>query len=295
MRVYCIIGVSAYHLNRNITSCHLLNLQIKGEHMSKRIAFFDSGLGGLTVLSKAMDELPNEDFLFFADTLHVPYGVKKPEDVKRYIHQSIEIILQEDVKAIVIACNTATSLAISELRDKYTIPVIGMEPAVKPAVEINRPTGKRVLVFATAITLKESKYIDLVRRVDDMNIVDSLPLPELVEYCEALNFDKKVIKDYFIKKLESYNLDEYGTVVLGCTHYPFYKRILKELLPEHIKIIDGSDGTIKRLSQILRANSLFSLHGRNHDVKFLCSSQSEEYMKKMQTALDIFRKMNQFT
>ncbi|MNP24549.1 Glutamate racemase 2 [compost metagenome] len=170
-----------------------------------------------------------------------------------------------------------------------------MEPAVKPAVEINRPTGKRVLVFATAITLKESKYIDLVRRVDDKNIVDSLPLPELVEFCEALNFDTKVIKEYFMNKLESYDLDEYGTVVLGCTHYPFYKRILMELLPEHIQIIDGSNGTVKRLTQILKANSLFSLQGRNHEVKFLCSSQSEAYLKKMKTALDIFREMNKFT
>ncbi|MNO38918.1 Glutamate racemase 2 [compost metagenome] len=261
--------------------------------MSKKIAFFDSGLGGLTVLSKAMDELPNEDFLFFADTLHVPYGVKQTEDVKRYIHQSIEIILQEDVKAVVIACNTATSLVISELRDKYAIPVIGMEPAVKPAVEMNRPAGKRVLVFATAITLKESKYMDLVRRVDDKNIVDSLPLPELVEFCEALNFDKKVIKDYFYKKLDSYDLDGYGTVVLGCTHYPFYKQILKELLPEHIQIIDGSNGTVKRLSQILMANSLLNVNG-NRDVKFVCSSESDEYMKKMRTALDIFREMNNF-
>ncbi|MNW44247.1 Glutamate racemase 2 [compost metagenome] len=236
--------------------------------MSKRKAFFDSGLGGLTVLSKAMDELPNEDFLFFADTLHVPYGVKKTEDVKRYIHQSIEIIVQEDLRlwsgcgqAVVIACNTATSLVISELRDKYTIPVIGMELAVKPAVEINRFIGKRVLVFATAITLKESKFIDLVHRVDDLNIVDSLPLPELVEFCETLNFDKKVIKEYFISKLESYDLDEYGTVVHGCTHYPFYKQILKELLPEHIQIIDGSNGTIKRLTQVLKVHSLLNLNG----------------------------------
>ncbi|MNW43191.1 Glutamate racemase 2 [compost metagenome] len=256
--------------------------------MSKRIAFFDSGLGGLTVLSKAMDELPNEDFLFFADTLHVPYGVKKTEDVKRFIHQSIETIVKEDVKAVVIACNTATSLAITELRDKYEIPVIGMEPAVKPAVEINRPTGKRVLVFATAITLKESKYIDLVRRVDDINIVDSLPLPELVEFCEALNFDNNVINDYFLKKLENYDLNEYGTVVLGCTHYPFYKRFLMKLLPKHIQIVDGSKGTIKRLTQILNANSICNLSGK-HDVKFLCSNHSEEYLKKMKTALDIFR------
>ncbi|MNN77406.1 Glutamate racemase 2 [compost metagenome] len=83
--------------------------------------------------------------------------------------------------------------------------------------------------------------------------------------------------------------------MLGCTHYPFYKQILKELLPEHIQIIDGSNGTVKRLSQVLKANSLVSLHEGNHDVKFLCSSQSEEYLKKMKTALDIFREMNEYS
>ena len=167
--------------------------------------------------------------MFYADTLHVPYGTKAKEDVKSYIHHAMETIMKEEVKAIVVACNTATSMAISDLRKAYPIPVIGMEPAVKPAVEINRSSGKRILVLATPLTIKESKYRDLVRRVDSMHIVDSLPLPELVEHCEALNFDQKVMKDYFTKQFESFDMNEYGTIVLGCTHYPFYKSILSDL------------------------------------------------------------------
>ncbi|ANA78586.1 glutamate racemase [Paenibacillus glucanolyticus] len=255
-----------------------------------RIAFFDSGLGGLTVLSAAMRELPQEDFLFFADTLHVPYGTKAKEDVKSYIHDAIKTIMQEEVKAIVIACNTATSMAISELRRTYPIPIIGMEPAVKPAVEINRSSGKRILVFATPLTLRESKYRDLVRRVDSMHIVDSLPLPELVEYCEALNFDQKIMNAYFTEKLDGFDLNEYGTVVLGCTHYPFYKKILSDLLPEHIQIIDGSTGTVNRLIQVLRANDLLSSSG-TQDVRQLNSSQSMEYAEKMGKALSIYREI----
>lgn len=255
-----------------------------------RIAFFDSGLGGLTVLSEAMKELPQEDFLFYADTLHVPYGTKAKEDVKSYIHHAMETIMKEEVKAIVVACNTATSMAISDLRKAYPIPVIGMEPAVKPAVEINRSSGKRILVLATPLTIKESKYRDLVRRVDSMHIVDSLPLPELVEHCEALNFDRKVMKDYFTKQFESFDLNEYGTIVLGCTHYPFYKSILSDLLPAHIRMIDGSKGTVNRLIQVLSDNDLLSSSG-NRDVKLFNSRQSMEYTEKMKKALSIYREI----
>ncbi|WP_410769380.1 glutamate racemase [Fontibacillus sp. BL9] len=259
-----------------------------------RIAIFDSGLGGLTVLSAALKELPREDFLFYADTLHVPYGTKPKEDVKKYIRHSIEAIMREDIKAIVIACNTATSLTVAELRSSYNIPIIGMEPAVKPAVEMNRATGKRVLVFATPLTLSQSKYRDLVTSVDNMNIVDSMPLPELVQYCEALNFDPEILRPYFAEKLNRFQLDEYGTVVLGCTHYPFYKNMLEDLLPKHIQIVDGREGTINRLSQVLRDNHLSDGQGQN-DIKFLCSSNSDEYLQKMEIALRLFRKEDDFS
>lgn len=241
-------------------------------------------------MSEAMKELPNEDFLFYADTLHVPYGTKAKEDVKSYIHHAMETIMKEEVKAIVVACNTATSMAISDLRKAYPIPVIGMEPAVKPAVEINRSSGKRILVLATPLTLKESKYRDLVRRVDSTHIVDSLPLPELVEHCEALNFDQKVMNAYFTKQFESFDMNEYGTIVLGCTHYPFYKRILSNLLPDHIRMIDGSKGTVNRLIQVLSDHDLLSSSG-SQDVKLLNSSRSTEYTEKMEKALSIYREI----
>ncbi|KJB86850.1 hypothetical protein AZ66_16365, partial [Paenibacillus sp. E194] len=146
------------------------------------IAFFDSGIGGITVLAEAMKHMPHEQYLFYADTLHVPYGTKSQSEVMRHVHSAVEDIMQHNVKALVIACNTATSIAASELRRKYDIPIIGMEPAVKPAVEMNRDNGKSVLVFATALTLSQNKYHTLISRIDEEHIVDSIPLPELVEY-----------------------------------------------------------------------------------------------------------------
>jgi glutamate racemase len=254
-----------------------------------RIAFFDSGIGGITVLFQAMKQLPREDFLYYADTLHVPYGTKSKDEVYHYVKSSIDRIITEEVKAIVIACNTATSIAVSELRSAYDIPIIGMEPAVKPAIEMNRTTGKRVLVFATPLTLKQAKYAELISRVDDQYIVDSLPLPELVVFCEALNFEGKAIMDYFNSKLSEFDLSIYGTIVLGCTHYPFYKAILKKILPNHIQIIDGRMGTINRLTEVLRSRNQLNSHG-NSNVKFLCSSNDPAYIRKMEMALEIIQR-----
>ncbi|WP_277375905.1 glutamate racemase [Paenibacillus polymyxa] len=260
---------------------------------SLKIGFFDSGLGGITVLSEALRRLPNENFVYMADTLHVPYGTKTPQEVLGYVKASVQMILKEDIKALVIACNTATSIAVAELRKEYKFPIIGMEPAVKPAVEMNRANGKRVLVLATPLTLKQSGYAALVSRVDDHGSVDSLPLPELVQYCEQLNFDRTELFNYFNHKLSSFNLDVYGTVVLGCTHYPFYKEILRELLPSHIQLIDGSQGTVKRLKQVLSERNLLAAplttgQLQEGHVTFLCTSQDKAYVHKMERALEIY-------
>ncbi|KAF6616777.1 glutamate racemase [Paenibacillus sp. EKM102P] len=260
---------------------------------SLKIGFFDSGLGGVTVLSEALRRLPNENFVYMADTLHVPYGTKTPQEVLGYVKASVQTILKEDIKALVIACNTATSIAVAELRKEYKFPIIGMEPAVKPAVEMNRANGKRVLVLATPLTLKQSGYAALVSRVDDHGSVDSLPLPELVQYCEQLNFDRTELFNYFNHKLSSFNLDVYGTVVLGCTHYPFYKEILRELLPSHIQLIDGSQGTVKRLKQVLSERNLLAAplttgQLQEGHVTFLCTSQDKAYVHKMERALEIY-------
>ncbi|GAF07864.1 glutamate racemase [Paenibacillus pini] len=247
-----------------------------------RIALLDSGLGGLTVLAEAVSQLPTEDYLFFADTLHVPYGTKTKEQVQQYVRQSVDQIMEQDIKALVIACNTATSAVAAQLRSEVDIPIIGMEPAVKPAVEMNRDTGKRVLVAATPLTLRQSKYTELVSRVDvhDHSIVDSLPLPELVTYCEELQFDLDVMSDYFDKKFKPYDLNDYGTLVLGCTHFPFYKNMLRQLLPQHIEIIDGSAGTVRRLTSILELNTIAS-HSGHADIQFMCSGHEPEYVDKM--------------
>ena len=130
-----------------------------------RIAFFDSGIGGLTVLHQAKKLMPQEDYLYYADTDHVPYGSKTKEEIRRYVEEAVDFIAAQDVKALVVACNTATSVAIQSLRARYSFPILGMEPAVKPAVK-NIAVSKRVLVTATPVTLREQKLHDLLLQVD---------------------------------------------------------------------------------------------------------------------------------
>ncbi|MFP4017593.1 MAG: glutamate racemase [Halanaerobiales bacterium] len=253
------------------------------------IAFFDSGIGGITVLHTALELLPdNVKYLYYADTEHVPYGTKKKNVVKRHIHKAADFIIKQGVDALVVACNTATSIAIQDLRNAYQVPIIGMEPAVKPAVEICG--DRRVLVLATPLTLKEDKYEDLVSKVDSDHIVDSLPLPELVNYAEKFQFEEEEVIEFIQSKLSSYDLDQYGTIVLGCTHFVYYRDILSSILPSQIDIIDGNMGTVQHLKNVMGLNDYdndtnidrdFRINNYNHeelyseDISFYISGRKE--------------------
>ncbi len=215
------------------------------------IGFFDSGVGGLTVLQEALRALPHERYLYFADSDHAPYGVRPKEEVRQLVLDAVAFMADQGMKALVVACNTGTSAAIEDLRQQYTFPVIGMEPAVKPAV--TGSTHKRVLVFATELTLREEKFRNLVARVDTEGLVDYLPLQELVRYAERFEFDEAVIRPYLAEKLAGLTLADYGTAVLGCTHFLFFKPILEKVLPG-IQIIDGNLGTVRNLQRQLGSN-----------------------------------------
>ena len=218
------------------------------------IGVFDSGIGGLTVLKKIIEILPNEKYIYYADTDNVPYGTKPKEEVKEYINKAVEFLISKQVKAIVVACNTATSIAVKELREKYTIPIIGIEPAAKPAVE-NRG-NKKVLIMATPTTIKEEKLKYLLESLNAVSYVDLIAMPKLVEFAENKEFESDNVKQYLQEQLKEYNLEYYSALVLGCTHFPFFKDILSKIFPKDIQIIDGSKGVANRLKNILEENNL---------------------------------------
>lgn len=220
--------------------------------MKINIGIFDSGIGGMTLLHQAMVMMPHEKFIFYADTDHVPYGTKSREQVISYVDSVIQFMLAHDCKAVVIACNTATAVAAEQMRSKYRqLPIIGIEPAVKPAVAESQ--GKRVLVVATPLTVHEKKLQSLVERVDDAHLVDLLELPGLVEFAERGEFVSDEVTSYLEKKLSVYELDKYGELVLGCTHFNYFKDTFRKLMPQGTHIIDGSLGTVRQLMRILDA------------------------------------------
>lgn len=215
----------------------------------KTIGIFDSGIGGLTVLYEAMRRLPGERFLFDADTEHAPYGTKEEAQVSHYADAQVRFLLEEGAEGIVVACNTATAVAIEELRAKYRVPIVGMEPAVKPALRM--AVGQRVLVLATPITVREKKLHHLLEKYDEDHRADSLAMPGLVDFAEREEFDSVAVKAYLKDRFAKLRPAEYGVVVLGCTHFGYFRPALRSFFAKETQIIDGNAGTIRQLAKVM--------------------------------------------
>ena len=225
---------------------------------NSRIGVFDSGLGGLSVLNRAIKLLPEEKFMYFADVDNVPYGDKTREQIVKYVDEAASYMIEKGCKALVIACNSATSAGVSFLREKYDfLPVIGIEPAVKPAIAAS-VADKRVLVTATPVTIEGEKLKKLIEEYDRDSIVDKLPLPELAMMAEKELFEPEIVVPYLKEKLSGLDTSMYDFIVLGCTHFPFFSDSFKALLPG-VRLIDGSDGTARYLKAMLEKYDITSL------------------------------------
>ncbi|PYI55783.1 glutamate racemase [Paenibacillus flagellatus] len=249
-----------------------------------RIVFFDSGVGGLTVLREACRIHPSESYLYYADTLNVPYGVHTKEEVLGFVAGCVDDMMRSyDVRAIVIACNTATSVAVDELRRRYRFPIIGMEPAVKPALQAVRESGRRVLVTATPLTLKEDKFQRLVRSLEAPDAVDTLGLPGLVQFAEEGVFDGPDVRRYLREQLAAFELERYGAIVLGCTHFVFFRDAIRAELPAHVRLMDGNEGTVNQMRRLLGLEARPLEGGRLvPDIAFMSSKGTEEDRRRLE-------------
>lgn len=239
-----------------INNCNLKGTKILSNNAP--IGFFDSGLGGATVLKRAIEELPNEDFVFFADNGNAPYGNKSLEQIKQLSISCANFLTEKNAKAIVIACNTATSASIKDIREIFKIPVISMEPAIKPAVKWTE-NGK-VLMMATKATCELERYIALKNKIDINNIVIDLPCIDLVETIEGNN--SQAVEDVISRLMKPFKGENIKSIVLGCTHYSIVEKQIKKcaqaIFGSELKIFDGTNGTIKQLIKVLRENNLLS-------------------------------------
>lgn len=218
------------------------------------IGVFDSGVGGISVLAELIKTMPSEKYLYFADSANAPYGTKTCDCVRMLSLKNTETMYKRGIKALVIACNTATSVAINNIRQQLDIPVIGMEPALKPAVE----NGKKglIVVMATPLTLKEEKFNTLYSRYTPQAAIMPLPCPGLVELIESEAGSQ--INDYLHGLLQPLGTSEVSAVVLGCTHYCFVKKEISGILGPGVQIVDGNAGTVRHLKRTLAASKLLN-------------------------------------
>ena len=245
-----------------------------------KIAFFDSGMGGLSVLHHARHVLPHEQFVFYADETHVPYGTKTRAEVESFVAEAFEFLLKQNVKAIVVACNTATSVAVPAMRARYDLPIIGMEPAAKKALALD--PVHRVLVTATPITVAGEKMEHLIERVDHEHLVDRLALPELVTFAENMVFDGPEVEAYLRKELAPYQLGNYSALVLGCTHFNYFKPAFRRILPQSVRFVDGNEGTVAQLIRKLKERGELAGEEQEQTVEYFYSGERVTEEKELE-------------
>lgn len=238
----------------------------KNKHQGA-IGIFDSGVGGLSVLREIRDQFPREDLIYIADQIHVPYGIRSRQQVLEYSEGIIRFLIREGVKIIVLACNTASAVALADLRKKYPdLPFVGMEPAVKPAAE-ETSTGV-VGVLATPATFQGDLYATTVEKFARGVKVLQDTCPGLVDQIESGKIDHPRTREILQKALDPMLKQNVDKVVMGCTHYPFVIPIIKEIVGDQVRVIDPAPAVARQTGRLLESYSL-EANGENRSVAFL--------------------------
>ncbi len=242
------------------------------------IGIFDSGIGGISVLREIVKLMPEENYIYYGDSLHAPYGTKSREEIQRLSLDCVTFLFERKAKAIVIACNTATSAAAAMLREKYPeVPIIGIEPALKPAVLWKE--HDRVAVLATPMTLKQDKFQNLFHTYEDKSKIYNVPCPKLVDFVERGELDSPALEEYIREQLTPYLEKGIDAIVLGCTHYPFVEKVISRVAGPDVKIFAGSFGTAMELKRRLIASNLKSENTEKGYVEIYNSSGLDEQIK----------------
>ena len=245
------------------------------------IAVFDSGVGGISVLRELVRRMPEEHFLYYGDSAHAPYGTKPTQQVRELTLRAADHLYSQGIKALVVACNTATAAAIQDLRERFPqIPVVGIEPALKLAAD-EFPRGT-VGIMATQVTLREEKLAHQMERFPELAI-HRIPAPGLVELVEQGKGDSIESRQLLRKILTPY-VGKLDALVLGCTHYPFAEPAIREILGDGVHLLDGSEGTARQTLHLLQEQGL--TRQGSGSVTFQNSLQGQEILHLCQTLLN---------
>lgn len=250
------------------------------------IAVIDSGVGGISVLRELTVLLPEEDFLFFGDEANAPYGTKSRTDVCSITVNNVKkLIADYNIKAVVIACNTATGASVTVLRDMYPeIPIIGIEPEIKTAAFSSE--HPKVLIMATPLTLRQPKFVYLKNKYKTRADFRLLPCPGLMELIEEGHLRDNLLNDYLKKLFVGLGRNKFDAIVLGCTHYPHIRKSISEFFPG-ILIYDGCHGTAAETRRRLEETGLANHSGRTGTIHFITTADNPEFCKICHMLLNI--------
>jgi glutamate racemase len=252
--------------------------------MTKRenlpVGFYDSGVGGVGVLKETFKLAPNENFIYYGDNANAPYGGREEEEIRKLSLACGDFLYDKGVKMIVIACNTATSIVVKTMREKYNIPVISMEPAVRPAAE-RFPAGK-IAVLATPATLRQKRYGALLDRLGVADRVLTIDCGGLAELVERGDLKDPAITDFIYRRLKDFRNEAVCAVVLGCTHYSFIgrqiQRAAKDVFGGRCAQFDGVYGTARQVARVLAEEKMLSNRTEEGSTAFYSSAGSDAAM-----------------
>lgn len=214
------------------------------------IGFIDSGVGGLTVVKEAMKQLPNENFIYLGDTARCPYGPRPKEQVIEFTWEMTHFLLEKNIKMLVIACNTATAVALDTIKEQLPIPVVGViMPGSRAAVKATK--NKRIGVIATEGTVKSASYQRAIKEKFSKIQVESLACPKFVPIVESNQFHSSVAKKIVFETLRSFKNKHLDTLILGCTHYPLLRPVIQDAMGKDVTLIDSGAETISEVSMLL--------------------------------------------
>lgn len=250
------------------------------------IGVFDSGIGGLTVVKALRDLLPNESIFYLGDTARVPYGNKSAETVERYAIELADILMRENAKVIIVACNTVSSVAIPKLRAHVSVPVIGViEPGAQAAIATTR--NRHVGVIGTRATIRSGAYENALRALNVHARVTSKPCPLFVPLIEEGLLDDAVTNQVIARYLEPMVSDGIDTLVLGCTHYPLLAPAIARSLGEKVKLVDSAQNCAIAVRNLLDRQSLRAAQDREGRLRVALTDAADNFLNVARAALQL--------
>jgi glutamate racemase len=244
----------------------------------EKIGIFDSGVGGLTVAKEIFKILPDEDVIYFGDTARCPYGPRSQKIVQEFSLQNVNFLVSQKVKFIVIACNTSSAFALDFLKERFEVPLMGViEPGAKAAVSATE--NGRIGVIGTIGTISSHSYKDAIYKFDENIEVFSYPCPLFVPLVEEGFLDKEATHLIAEEYLSPFKKQKIDTLILGCTHYPLLKKVIKEVMGERINLIDSAEETAREVKRFLLRNNLLKKKRGKPLHKFFVSDQPEKFIQ----------------